>query len=128
VIPINFAALNNKYLLMNVYIFLALTSWAHHACRHMKVKNSCIYDEIDRFACITTGVYVFMYTLFYTTLRKFFITLTGIICICICYSRVLKNKSINWDKRGIKNWKYQKPHIAMHIAATITAIYVALID
>jgi len=128
VIPINIAALNHKFLLMNIYIFLALTSWAHHACRHMKVKKSCIYDEVDRFACITSCVYIIMYTLFYTSLRKFFITVAGIMCVLICYYRVCKNRNDSWENRGLKNWKYQKPHIAMHLTAVIVGIYVALIE
>ena len=128
VIPINIAALNHKFLLMNLYIFLALTSWAHHACRHMKVKKSCIYDEIDRFACITVFVYIFMYTLFYTSLRKFLFTVLGLLCVLVCYYRVSKNRNDSWENRGLKNWKYQKPHIAMHFAGTIVGIYVALIE
>jgi hypothetical protein len=126
IIPINVAALNSKFLLMNLYIFIALTSWAHHACRHMKTKE-CIYDDIDRFACISLGVFMIFYTFFYKALREFIITIIGIFCILLCYYRVLKNKKLAWYNRGIKNWKLQKPHIGMHIAAVLTGSYVALI-
>lgn len=125
VIPVNIAAYNGKFLLMNIYIFIALTSWAHHSCRHMKVQK-CIYDEIDKLACIASFVYLLMYTLFYTTFRKFFFTFLGCMCILILYYRVTKNRILNWDKRGIKNWKYQKPHILMHMTATLVGAYVAL--
>ena len=126
VIPINIAALNNKLLLMNLYIFLAVTSWAHHACRHMQVKNHCIYDEIDKLACITLSVFIFLYTLFYTTFRKFIITFCGMICIAVCFSRVYKNREIAIKNRGIHNWKYHKPHIIMHLTAALIGTYVAL--
>ena len=126
IIPINFAALNHKFLLMNIYIFLALTSWAHHACRHMKSKP-CIYDDIDRFACISACVFTIFYTLFYKSLREFIITIVGIFCIFLCYYRVLKNKKLAWKNRGIKNWRLHKPHIAMHFAAVLTGTYTALI-
>ncbi len=126
IIPINIAALNHKFILMNLYIFLALTSWAHHACRHMKVPKNCIYDEIDKFACLAVITFGFMYTLFYTTFRKFFITVLGILCVVVCYYRSCKNREGGWKNRGIKNWKYHRPHIAMHIAGALTGIYVAL--
>ena len=127
VIPINIAAFNGRLLLMNIYIFLALTSWAHHACRHMKVKN-CIYDEIDKFACVTTGVFLFMYTFFYRSLRTFIVCILATICIFICYTRIFKNRKVNIKYRGLKNWKYQKPHILMHFIAVLTGSYVALND
>ena len=126
IIPINIAALNSKFLLMNLYLFIALTSWAHHACRHMNVKNHCVYDEIDKFACITLAVFIFLYTLFYTTCRKFIITCCCLISICICFQRIYKNRNFAIKNRGIKNWKYQKPHILMHIIAALTGAYVAL--
>ena len=110
---------------MNIYIFLALTSWAHHACRHMKVRN-CVYDEIDRFACIASSVYILMYTLFYTTMRKFILTSMGMACIMVCYYRVCKHSATSWTNRGLINWKYQKAHILMHISAALVGTYVAL--
>jgi len=127
IIPINIAALNGKLILMNVYIFLALTSWAHHACRHMKVKN-CIYDEIDKFACVTTGVFLFMYTFFYKSLRVFIVYILGTICIFICYYRIFKNRQVNITHRGLKNWKYQKPHILMHCIAVLVGSYIGMSD
>ena len=109
-----------------MYIFLALTSWAHHACRHMYVKKPCIYDEIDRFACVALIVYIILYTLFYTSMRKFIITSMCVFIILLCYSRSIKNRTTSWQNRGLKNWKYHKAHICMHIAATLTGTYVAL--
>ena len=47
-IPINIAAIKNKYILMNVFIGLLLTSWAHHSNKHISDKNS-IYDSLDNY-------------------------------------------------------------------------------
>ena len=43
-----------------------------------------IYDEIDKFACVTTGVFLFMYTFFYRSLRTFIVCILATICIFIC--------------------------------------------
>ena len=126
IIPINIAAYNGKYILMNVLLFVTLTSWAHHACRHMNASRNCIYDQIDKLACITLCVFGVMYTLFYNSWRKFIVTLIGILLVILCYSRVIKNRENSFYKRGLDNWKYHKPHIIMHLVAVCTAIYIAI--
>ena len=84
-------------------------------------------DELDKFACVTLYVYLILYTLFYKSFREFSITITGLCLIAYCFYIVTKNHIRAINNRGIKNWKYQKPHIAMHIVAMLIGIYVAII-
>lgn len=120
IIPINVAAMNNKYILMNMYILLTLASWAHHAVTHELSclrRTECItrYNVIDVTMCYVAITYGLVYSVFFVP-RLYFL----IHCVCTLSAmynciRVQGNKY--YYERGIKNWKRHTHHVLMHVSA-----------
>ena len=126
IIPINVAAYTGKYVLMNLVLFLTLTSWAHHSICHTQYKSKeCdMYEYIDSTTCYWVIFYSFVYALFYTTPLQFI--LYSICLSLVFYSYYHVHKNNNYYKRGLSNWHYHKYHILMHISACIGLTIIAL--
>ena len=140
-IPIQIAAYKKEYILMNVYICLLLTSWAHHSNIHIiyNINNNInnnninnnnnnnsnnnqiyidsIYDILDTYMCYFSIYYTYMYAMLFCTTRQCIIYLVCLFSVFVNYYFVNKNK--NYLTRGITNWHYHIHHILMHISACI---------
>ena len=136
-IPINIACYKKKYILMNIYILLCLSSWAHHSCIHTNTNTNAnvnisntididsehtIYDDFDKIMCYYAIYYTFTYTLTFASPIQFLMYIT---CLCIVfYSYYHVNNNKNYYKRGLINYHLHKYHILMHIAACIGFIII----
>jgi len=125
-IPINIACCKQKYILMNIYTLLCLSSWTHHSCIHTQKNNSSntitIYDDFDKFMCFYAIYYTFVYALLFVSPIQFIMYM---ICLCIvfyAFSHVTQN--INYYERGIRNYHFHTYHILMHVAACIGFIVI----
>lgn len=126
-IPINIACYKKKYILMNIYILLCLSSWAHHSCIHTNVSKNIdsertIYDDFDKFMCFYSMYYTFIYALLFVSPIQFIIY---IIFLCIVfYSFYYVNNNENYYIRGLQNYHLHKYHILMHVSACIGFIII----
>lgn len=127
-IPINIAAYTKKYVLMNIVLFLTLTSWAHHSIAHSHMEStgssssllsslsiSLTYGDLDKIACYWAILYSFIYALFFTSMIQFALYSICLGLVFYSYSYVHKNQ--HYYKRGLENWRHHKYHILMHLAA-----------
>jgi hypothetical protein len=143
-IPIHVAARHSHFGLMHHTILLLCSSWSYHSlCHEYKHLPHSIFFYTDKVLC---------HTLTFHTLTLFckkvfeknkdalnaeynfhnfhnlgFMTFSSSLLVgMICYYRgVLRNK--NYHKRGLSNWKYHIPHMAMHTSASICLTLVCLL-
>jgi hypothetical protein len=125
IIPINIAAYNRKYVLMNVFILLTLTSWAHHSIVHTQqsVYTPSIYDDIDKIMCFYAIYFSFMYALFFTSIVKFILYSICLTMVIVSYIYVHRN--VHYAQRGLINWHHHKYHIIMHLSACLGFIVIS---
>lgn len=130
IIPINIAAIRGKYVLMNVYVGLALTSWAHHGITHELSRlgrTTCVttYNRIDLTMCYSALAYTFVYSLMYTNRLQWFLY-----CMCFLIDLYHYYMYVNTNKfyyvRGIENWRLHKSHILIHLSTCIGFTAIAL--
>lgn len=118
-IPINIAAYNKKWILMNVMLLLCLTSWAHHASMHVsgyrEKYDQSVYDILDEVMCWYAIYYSFMYGLFFTTPKQFIIYCICLVGVFISHKNIVPNP--DYTRRGVENWHVHVPHICMHLSA-----------
>lgn len=129
-IPINVAAIHGKYDLMNVYMGLTLTSWAHHGITHElsclgRTKCLTMYNRIDLAMCYVALAYTFVYSLMYTNRLQW-------VLYCICffvdvyhYYKYVNNNTFYYV-RGLENWNFHKSHIIIHISTCVGFAVIAL--
>jgi len=110
IIPLNMAAVRGQYLLMNQILFLTLTSWAHHAICHTHTYIEDVYYRMDKVACYSSIIHTAILALIYNS-WLYWVFLAG---VGISFEFVKRNK--NYTKRGLRNWHYHIPHIAMHLS------------
>ena len=128
-IPINIACYKKNYILMNIYILLCLSSWAHHSCIHTNISKNIdtertIYDDFDKIMCFYAIYYTFVYALLFVSPIKF---IMYFICLCLVfYSYYYVNNNENYYKRGLENYHFHKYHILMHISTCIGSIIILL--
>ena len=122
-IPINIAAIKNKYILMNVFIGLLLTSWAHHSNKHISDKIS-IYDSLDNYMCYVAISITLLYALLYSSSLQIMLYIPCLLFVYLTYQYVESN--INYCKRGLENWDCHVYHILMHIFACLGFITITL--
>lgn len=129
IVPINIAAINGKYDLMNVFIFLTLTSWAHHGITHelsCLTRDKCVtpYNRIDAYMCRIAVMYTFMYAIFFTSVVQ---CLLYQMCLSsVVYSSVYVEHNKFYYERGITKCKYHLNHIVMHFSACLGFIVISL--
>lgn len=110
IIPLNMAAARGQYFLMNQLLFVTLTSWAHHAICHSHKYKEDVYHKVDKIAVYTSIIHTAILAIAYDSwLYWFFLSGIG-----ISYEFVKRNK--HYEMRGLHNWHYQIPHIAMHLS------------
>jgi hypothetical protein len=121
-VPINLAAQNAKWDLMNLFIFLMGTSWVHHSNMHMQVSRSNVYSKIDILTCYVAIFYTFMWALLWTNVFYYYLTcLTGVTIM-----HFTDHNENNYYKRGLKNYKWHVKHILMHVFACTGFIFISL--
>ena len=121
-IPINIAAVNGKYDLMNVYLLLCLTSWAHHSNMHICGEES-FYDDIDKLMCYIAIYYTLMYALAHMDLIRLVLYCICLLGVFVSFAYVHTNA--HYTVRGIENWRYHIPHICMHLSACLGFIVIS---
>ncbi len=115
-IPINVAAIKGKYDLMNIFILLCLTSWAHHSNMHVSGAES-IYDDLDKLMCYYTIYYTFIYAITQCSFTRFVTYCMCLIGVFVSYYFVHQNSM--YTIRGLEHWHIHVSHIAMHGSACL---------
>ena len=129
IVPINIAALNGKYVLMNIIILLTLTSWAHHGITHelsclRRDKCVTLYNFMDQYMCKVTIAYTLMYAIFFTSTVQ---CILYMYCLAgVLYSSVHVENNKFYYERGVTNWKYHLNHVVMHLSACLGFIVISL--
>jgi len=117
-IPINIAAINAKYILMNTFIALLATSWATHSIWHVKDKPcTTVYCSLDEVVCNTTITISFIHGVMYSQRIYFLMYCLSLASVTYWYLKLRGNQ--NYHKRGLSNWRYHKYHILMHASAVV---------
>jgi hypothetical protein len=129
IVPINIAAVNGKYDLMNIFIFLTLTSWAHHGITHELScirRNSCstLYNRIDKYMCYIATAYTILYAVFFTIRLQCLLYFACLASVLYTSEQVENNKF--YYKRGIQNWKHHTSHVVMHMSTCVGFIIISL--
>ncbi len=129
-IPINIAAVRGKYDLMNVYLCLTLTSWAHHGISHelsRLKRDECItvYNVIDLVMCRVAVLYTLLYAILFVNRLQFFVYFVCFMSVVYSYYVHVAHNAMYYI-RGFENWKLHKAHIIMHISTCVGFTAIAL--
>ena len=124
-IPINIAAIRERYVLMNTYIVLLATSWATHSIWHVKDKPcTTIYCSLDEVVCNVTILTSFIHGAIYSLRLYFLVYCFSLASVTYWYLKLRGNP--NYHKRGLVNWHHHKYHMLMHASAVVGLSVVAL--
>ena len=129
-IPINVAALRGKYDLMNVYLGLTLTSWAHHGITHelsCLKRDGCktVYNVIDLVMCRVAVAYTLWYAVLFTSRLQFFVYFVSLMSVVFSYYGYVTHNRLYYI-RGLENWRLHKAHIIMHLSTCVGFTAIAL--